>query len=113
MTMTADDRNTPGEDVARVWRPSSSAAQRMQQQAELGSTSVFDASDTGGPLRTVLDFLARPFVRIVIGLALFISAALVYDEAVNYGSWTEKAEKAKATKHRGLAGPEKPKKMPD
>lgn len=108
-----DDQNASGGLAQRGWRPSTSPARRMEQQAELGSAAIIDAYTPPGPIAAILAFLARPFVKIVLGLALFISAALVYDATINYGSWTMKAEKLKPTKHRGLAGPKGPQKMPD
>lgn len=111
--MTTEEQSPSGKLAARGWRPSSSAAQRMHQQAQLGSTAIVDDHEPDSPLRALLGFLARPFVRIVIGLALFIFAALVYDATINYGSWTEKAEKLKASEHRGMSGPAKPQKTPD
>lgn len=111
--MTTNNPDATADLALRGWKPSSSAAQRMKQQAELGLTAIVDDSEAETPIRRVLSFLARPFVKLIIGLALFISAAIVYDTTINYGSWTEKAAKAKATNHRGLAGPAKPQLMPD
>ena len=55
-----------------------------------------------GVLGVLLAFVKRPFVKLVIGLGLFILAAIVYDNTLNFGSWTERAAPKKATKHKGL-----------
>lgn len=87
------------DEPGKAWSPSRRPAHRLdgpdndarivEQQVELGL------------LGKIGQFLKLPFVRLVIGLGIFISAAIVYDHTVNFGEWTERKEKAKAAKHRG------------
>lgn len=62
-----------------------------------------EVEEGGGFIAATIRFITRPFVKLLIGLGIFILAAIVYDATVNFGEWTEKKEKPKATKHRGLA----------
>ena len=92
----------PQEGGPRSWQPS-----RRPPHAAPGPAAdqgrIVELGEPEGPIARLRSFFRRPFVRLVAGLALFISLAVLYDTFVNYGSWTERAEKQKATKHKGLA----------
>lgn len=87
------------EETGRSWRPSRRPA--FTPPSEEGR--IVEVDPPGGVLARLGRFFARPFVKLIVGLGLFILAAIVYDTTVNFGEWTEKKEKPKATQHRGLA----------
>lgn len=100
-TQTVEASAAVERDV-RNWKPSG----RPQHHAgpEDAQGQIREEAEQKGFVRRIADFLRIPFVKLVIGLGIFILAAIVYDHTVNFGSWTEKAEKAKATDHRGVKG---------
>ncbi|MDQ4087554.1 MAG: hypothetical protein M3177_06040 [Pseudomonadota bacterium] len=61
---------------------------------------IVERPDEVGPLRALARFFRRPFVKLVIGLGVFILAAMLYDAKVNFGSWTERAAKPKPAVHK-------------
>lgn len=89
------------EEVARTWRPSRPAAHRFDQVAGETSGEIVERAEGGGLLGATARFLKRPFVRLIVGVSGFILAALLYDQFVNGGSWTIRAEKPKPAKHAG------------
>jgi hypothetical protein len=93
--------NEPLADAeAPRWRPS-----RVPTHRDVGASEgrIVEVEEAGGFIAAFARFIKRPFVRLVVGLGIFILAAIVYDATVNFGDWTEKKEKPKATEHRGLA----------
>ena len=102
------DQTSPSNDVAvtknpgRVWRPSGHPVHRKDTGgAETGR--IVQQEEAVGLIGVFARYLKRPFVRLVIGLGIFILAAIVYDETVNFGDWTERKKRPGATKHEGLA----------
>ena len=91
----------PVEEDVRDWRPSRRPEHRAGAADPQGQ--IREQAVEKGPLGRIADFLRIPFVRLVIGLGIFILAAIVYDHTLNFGSWTERAEKPKAAEHRGIA----------
>jgi hypothetical protein len=91
----------PEQGEPRVWQPSRRPAHAAASAAG-DQGRIVELGEAEGPVARLRAFFRRPFVRLVAGLALFIAGAVLYDTFVNYGSWTERAEKQKATKHRGL-----------
>lgn len=89
-----------GEQPEKGWRPSGRPAYRSGESD--GEGQIVEQQPQLGRFGIIGQWLKRPFVRLIIGIGVFIFAAIVYDATVNYGEWTERAEKAKATNHRGL-----------
>ena len=85
---------------SKAWQPSRRPTHWQGSPIEEGK--VIELEEPLGPFGRIGRFFKRPFVRLVIGLGIFILAAIVYDETVNFGSWTERQEKPKQT-HRGAA----------
>jgi len=96
----ADIDAVVAEEPDRAWRPSGRPAHRCPP-TEQGRIQELD--DAGGVIAKIARFVKRPFVKLVLGLGIFILAAIVYDKTVNFGEWTERRAKPKATKHPGLA----------
>lgn len=84
----------------REWAPSRAPEHRLSSGEIESQGRIVEASARKGWLR---GYLARPFVRLVIGLGIFIFGAIVYDTTVNYGSWTMKSGGPKGNPHRGAA----------
>ncbi len=80
-------------EEAKAWRPSRPPAHWAGGLPNEGK--IVEVSDSTGLLGSVIRFFKRSFVRLVIGLGIFILAAIVYDNTVNFGSWTERQEKPK------------------
>lgn len=89
------------EAVLQTWRPSRQPLHRMGEAATAPGGSIVEVAEDLGPLGALRKFLRRPFVRLIIGLGIFILAGIAYDNFVNGGSWTIKPEKAKPAEHRG------------
>jgi hypothetical protein len=87
------------DEDSKVWRPSGKPAHRAGPTAPAAEGRIVEQQDVVGIFGAVARVVKRPFVRLVIGLGIFILAAIVYDKTVNYGSWTERAAKPKASKH--------------
>lgn len=83
---------------AKAWRPSGRPAHRVGESSQSG---VVEQQIELGTLGRIAQFVRRPFVRLIIGLGIFILGAIVYDKTVNFGEWTERKERAKASQHRG------------
>ena len=97
---TADD-GAVAEKSARTWQPSGRPTHRRDAASESGR--IVQQEPAVGVFGALAKYLQRPFVRLVIGLGIFILAAIVYDTTVNFGDWTERKAKPQATKHKGLA----------
>ena len=93
------------EEPERSWRPSGRPTHRKDATSETGR--IVHKEPAVGVMGAFARFLRRPFVRLVIGLGIFILAAIVYDATINFGEWTERKAKPEATKHEGLAPVEK------
>jgi hypothetical protein len=99
------DAGTNGEEAAtepvKAWQPSRRPAYKAGDPAPVRS-GIKERSAAVGPVAAIARFLRRPFVKIILGMALFIAAAIGYDAAVNYRSWTERQDAPKATPHKGI-----------
>ena len=96
------DEAAVAEDRLKAWRPSLQPEHRADRPVHDDRGLIVERPETGGVFGAVQRYVKRPFVKLVIGLGLFILGAIVYDATVNFGSWTERQEKAKATRHQGL-----------
>jgi hypothetical protein len=103
----AEQTQTPTEEQSRVWQPSRAPEHRWGGATEANQSIVAEQWKPEGFFGILLAFVKRPFVKLVIGLGIFILAAIVYDNTLNFGSWTEKAAPRKAADHRGV--PQAPK----
>jgi hypothetical protein len=96
----ADQIQIADDDQLRGWQPSLRPDHRppagSQEQRIIAEEPV-----PRGVLGVLLAFLKRPFVRLVIGVGLFILAAIVYDNTLNFGSWTEREAARKPAEHKG------------
>lgn len=88
------------EEAPKNWQPSRAPEYRVGQIGPAAAT-IIERPPEGGVLGALVRFLRRPFVKLVLGLGLFILGAIVYDATVNFGSWTERKAKPKATAHKG------------
>lgn len=88
------------EEAERTWRPSRPPAHRFDQAVD-EQGEIVERAEGGGIIGAAIRLFKRPFVRLIIGLAVFILAALLYDAFVNGGSWTIKREALKPAKHAG------------
>lgn len=88
---------TDGEAAGRAWRPSRRPEYRLDHHPPASSRRIVERVHSRGRLRGLSDLLKLPAVKVVIGVALFILAAIVYDATINGGSWTERPAKPKAT----------------
>ncbi len=109
----AEQVQTPTDEPLRLWQPSRAPVHRVGA-TDINQTIIAEQAEPKGVLGVLLAFLKRPFVRLVVGLGLFILAAIVYDNTLNFGRWTERPPPRKATKHPGLAPvPKTPDKLPE
>ena len=96
----ADQIQIADDEQLRGWQPSLRPDHRpagaSQEQRIIAEEPV-----PHGVFGVLFAFLKRPFVRLVIGVGLFILAAIVYDNTLNFGSWTEREAPQKATPHKG------------
>ena len=99
------DEVAAAEEPGRAWRPSGRPTHRKDAASETGR--IIQKDPTRGVVGGFTRYLRRPFVRLVIGLGLFILAAIVYDSTINFGEWTERKARPEATKHKGIAPVEK------
>jgi hypothetical protein len=104
----AEQMQISTDEQLRVWQPSLAPEHRLGAAGE-NQTIIAEQARPHGVFGIILAFLKRPFVQLILGLGLFILGVIVYDNTVNYGGWTERAEKPKAAKHKGIgAVPETP-----
>lgn len=89
------------EEDRRTWRPSRAPEHRFGQSLP-PPAAIVERPEEGGVFGAITRFLRRPFVKLVLGLGLFILGAIVYDATVNFGSWTERKAKPKPTPHKGV-----------
>ena len=94
-TQSPAEAETPG----RAWRPSRRPDYRVERSSAMASGRVIERSHYRGVIGTMTRFLKNPAVRVVIAVAFFIFAAIVYDATINGGSWTERPPKPRATAH--------------
>ena len=97
----AEQMQTSTEEQLRGWQPSRAPEHRLGRTDAIPSI-IAEQAEPKGVLAVLLAFVKRPFVKLVMGLGLFILAAIVYDNTLNFGSWTEKVGPRGATKHKGL-----------
>ena len=90
------------EELEKGWRPSGRPTHR-KDATEVETGRIVQQEPEVGLLGAFARYLKRPFVRLVIGLGVFILAAIVYDKTVNFGDWTERKAKPQATRHDGIA----------
>ena len=86
----------------RLWQPSRKPGHRVDQAGAEEVGLIIERGEEGGVIAALGRYLKRPFVRLVVGLGLFILAAIVYDNTINFGRWTERPAKQKATPHKGV-----------
>lgn len=89
------------EEEPRGWRPSLRPEYKGDDHVAAQSRFVVELPAGSGIVFALKSFFRRPFVRLVIGLGLFIFCGILYDATINGGSWTIKAEKQKASIHHG------------
>jgi hypothetical protein len=89
------------EEAPKTWQPSR-APEHRYGQALPAAAAIIERPEEGGVLGMITRFIRRPFVKLLLGLGLFILGAIVYDATVNFGSWTERKAKPKATAHKGV-----------
>ena len=90
------------EEPPRLWQPSRKPEHRFDQVSADDHGLIIERTEGGGVIAAFARYLKRPFVKLVLGLGLFILAAIVYDATINFGRWTERPAKQKATPHKGL-----------
>jgi len=90
-----------GAGEQRTWQPSGAPAHRAATPHPQRGTIV-ELQRRESPRQSLMRFLRQPMVKAILWLTLFVVAAITYDATVNFGSWTERAEKPKATEHRGM-----------
>ena len=100
----ADGEAAPAtpEEPPRLWQPSRKPEHRVDQVGADDHRLIIERTEGSGLIAAFARYLKRPFVKLVLGLGLFILAAIVYDATINFGSWTERPAKQKATPHKGL-----------
>ena len=86
----------------KLWQPSRKPEHRVDQVSGDDHGLIVERGEEGGVLAAFGRYLKRPFVRLVVGLGLFILGAIIYDATINFGRWTERPAKQKATQHKGL-----------
>lgn len=89
-------------EPARTWQPSLKPAHRLEDHPSHGGGKIVEKSGGGGVRGALREWVSRPLVRIGIVISLFILGAIIYDATLNFGSWTERAPKVKATPHKGV-----------
>lgn len=89
-------------EAPKTWQPSRKPEHRIGQVSADDYGLIIERGEGGGIVAAFGRYLKRPFVKLVIGLGLFILAAIVYDATINFGRWTERPAKQKATPHKGL-----------
>ena len=89
-------------EAPRSWQPSRKPEHRIDQVSGDDHGLIIERGAEGGIIAAFARYLKRPFVKLVLGLGLFILAAIVYDATINFGRWTERPAKQKATPHKGL-----------
>jgi len=87
------------QEEGKIWQPSGKPEHRIDAPA--AEQAIVVAEPQRGLVGRFLDYWKRPFVKLVIGLGIFILAAIVYDATINFGPWTERPAKPKAAEHHG------------
>ena len=104
----APSAETSAEEASKTWQPSRAPEHRIGQSLQ-APAAIIERPPEGGVFAMITRFLRRPFVKLVLGLGLFILGSIVYDATVNFGSWTERKAKPKAASHKGVPrAPEAP-----
>ncbi|HEV2866494.1 MAG TPA: hypothetical protein VGX37_08255 [Allosphingosinicella sp.] len=99
--------DSAADEQPKTWRPSR-RPEYHSQGAGAAAARVIERPQELGVMASMVRFLRRPFVKLILGLGLFILAAIVYDATVNFGSWTERKKAPKATEHKGSRIPSAP-----
>ena len=97
----AEAETAVAEDQPKVWQPSRKPEHRVDQPPVDDHGLIIERQEEGGLLAAFVRYLKKPFVKLVIGLGVFILAAIVYDATINFGRWTERPAKPKPTEHHG------------
>jgi hypothetical protein len=84
---------------SRAWRPSRRPDYNVDHSGATAGSRVLERSHSRGAIGKIARFLRNPAVKVVIAVAFFIFAAIVYDATINGGSWTERPPRPKATAH--------------
>lgn len=100
----ADAQAVPGTpaEQPKLWQPSRKPEHRVDQVSADDRGLIIERAEEGGVLAAFVRYLKRPYVKLVVGLGLFILGAIVYDATINFGRWTERPAKQKATPHKGI-----------
>jgi hypothetical protein len=97
-----DAAAAPPAEAPRTWQPSRKPEHRIDQVSPDDHGLIIERGAAGGIIAAFARYLKRPFVKLVLGLGLFILGAIIYDATINFGRWTERPAKQKATPHKGL-----------
>lgn len=92
----------PSAEQPKLWQPSRKPEHRVDQPSADDHGLIIERGEQGGLIAAFARYLRRPFVKLVLGLGLFILGAIVYDATINFGRWTERPAKQKATPHKGI-----------
>lgn len=87
------------EAPGRAWRPSRRPDYRVDRSSVTSGSRIVERSHSRGAIGTIAHLFRNPAVKVVIAVAFFIFAAIVYDATINGGSWTERPPRPKATAH--------------
>jgi len=88
------------EDNARAWRPSRRPEHLIPRHERDERVHITERQRPSRPLANLRSWLARPMVKVIIGISLLVAGAILFDATVNRGSWTQRQVEDRPIKQR-------------
>jgi hypothetical protein len=88
------------EGNVRHWRPSRRPEHLIPHHERVERVHITERQRPNRPLAYLRAWLARPMVRVIIGISLLIAGAILFDATVNRGTWTQRQVEDRPIKQR-------------
>ena len=88
------------EDNVRHWRPSRRPEHLIPRNERDERVHITERQRPNRPLALLRAWLARPMVKVIIGISLLVAGAILFDATVNRGTWTQRQVEDRPVKQR-------------
>ena len=89
-TETESADGSVDEDTVRRWRPSRPPEHLIPHPKGDERFRIMERQRRSGLAALLKFWLAKPMVKLIIGMSLIIAGAIIFDATVNKGTWTQR-----------------------
>ena len=100
----ASEPESAGDQVAegnvRHWRPSRRPEHLIPRGERDDRVRITERQRPSKPFALLGSLLARPMVRVIIGICLLVAGVIIFDATVNRGTWTQRQVEDRPVRQR-------------